>query len=141
MRIEWSDAARVSARRFMRDDQDGLRAGGAASAIGCQAPAVTSRPASPALAVPLPQGVNVAAFRALARQEASDWPQSPLGKAWKTSLVIPSAADLAYFPDPYGFPSGEAGEAFGNGNLVFTGPPPSGAPPAVVKWTDGARPA
>jgi hypothetical protein len=28
MRIEWSDAARVSARRFMRDDQDGLRAVG-----------------------------------------------------------------------------------------------------------------
>jgi hypothetical protein len=28
MRIEWSDAARVSAHRFMRDDQDGLRAVG-----------------------------------------------------------------------------------------------------------------
>jgi mRNA interferase RelE/StbE len=28
MRIEWSDAARVSARRFMGDDQDGLRAVG-----------------------------------------------------------------------------------------------------------------
>lgn len=28
MRIEWSDAARVSARRFMHADQDGLRAVG-----------------------------------------------------------------------------------------------------------------
>ena len=30
MRIEWSDAARVSARRFMREDQDGLLAVGRA---------------------------------------------------------------------------------------------------------------
>jgi len=30
MRIEWSDAGKVSARRFMRDDQDGLRAVGLA---------------------------------------------------------------------------------------------------------------
>jgi hypothetical protein len=28
MRIEWSDAARVSARRFMHDDQNGLLAVG-----------------------------------------------------------------------------------------------------------------
>jgi hypothetical protein len=35
MRIEWSDAARVSARRFMRDDQGGLRAvGHAVFALG-----------------------------------------------------------------------------------------------------------
>jgi mRNA interferase RelE/StbE len=32
MRIEWSDAARVSARRFMREDQDGLLAVGRAVA-------------------------------------------------------------------------------------------------------------
>lgn len=30
MQIRWSDAGRVSARRFMRDDQDGLRAVGLA---------------------------------------------------------------------------------------------------------------
>jgi mRNA-degrading endonuclease RelE of RelBE toxin-antitoxin system len=28
MQIRWSDAGKVSARRFMRDDQDGLRAVG-----------------------------------------------------------------------------------------------------------------
>ena len=112
--------------------------GGATSAVGCQASAVTSQPASPTSAAPPLQGVNAAAFHALARHEANDWPQSPLGKAWKTSLVIPSTADLTYFPDPRGFPSDEVKEAFGNGNLLFTGPPPSGAPPAVVTWTDGA---
>lgn len=30
MRIEWSDAGKASARRFMREDQDGLRAVGLA---------------------------------------------------------------------------------------------------------------
>jgi mRNA-degrading endonuclease RelE of RelBE toxin-antitoxin system len=30
MQIRWSDAGKVSARRFMRDDQDGLRAVGLA---------------------------------------------------------------------------------------------------------------
>jgi mRNA-degrading endonuclease RelE of RelBE toxin-antitoxin system len=38
MRIEWSDAARVSARRFMRDDQDGLRAVGYAVLALADAP-------------------------------------------------------------------------------------------------------
>src|SRR3954469_10515194 len=42
--------------------------GGATSAIGCQASALTSQPASPASAAPSPQEVSVAAFRALARQ-------------------------------------------------------------------------
>jgi mRNA interferase RelE/StbE len=32
MRIRWSDTSKASARRFMRDDQDGLRAVGLAVA-------------------------------------------------------------------------------------------------------------
>lgn len=106
---------------------------GATPAVGGQA----SAPASSARAVPSSQGVAVGAFRALARQEASDWPQSPLGKVWKTGLVIPSADYLTSVPSR-GFSSGEAKLAFGNGNLVYTGPPPSGAPAGVVTWPGGS---
>jgi hypothetical protein len=106
--------------------------------VGGQVSAAKSQPASPTSAMALPQDMNVAAFHALAEQEASAWPRSPLGKVWKTSLVIPSADDLTYFGDPRGFPSNEVKEAFGNGNLVFTGPPPSGAPAAVVTFPDAA---
>jgi hypothetical protein len=81
--------------------------------------------------------VNVAAFNALAKQEASAWPQSPLGKIWSTGLVVPVADDLSSGPSG-GFPSGETKEAFGNGNLVFTGSPPSRAPAGVVTWADGS---
>jgi len=108
---------------------------GATPAAGGQPSAATSQPASTA---PAPQGVNVAAFRALARHEASGWPQSPLGKVWKTSLVIPGTDDLTYVGNPRGFPTEDSRQAFGNGNLVFTGPPPSGAPAAVITWTNGA---
>jgi hypothetical protein len=106
-------------------------------AAGCQASAATSQPASSASAGPSPQGVNVAAFDALAKQEASAWPQSPLGKVWKTGLVIPAADDLTGGP-VRGFSSDGAREAFGNGNLVYTGPPPSGAPPGHITWADGS---
>lgn len=106
-------------------------------AAGGQASAVSSQPPSPASAAASPQGVNVAAFNALARQEASAWPNSPLGKVWKTGLVVPLADDLSSGPSG-GFPSAETKEAFGNGNLVFTGPPPSGGPAGVVTWPDGS---
>jgi hypothetical protein len=115
---------------------------GVTALVGCtaggQAPVVASQPAPSASAAPSPQGVSIAAFRALARQEASQWPQSPLGKVWKTSLVVPSAADLTFNGNPRGYPSDEVEEAFGNGNMVFTGPPPSGAPAADITWADGA---
>lgn len=113
-----------------------------AASVGHSASAAASppaaHPASPALsASPSPTGVNVAAFNTLARQEASAWPGSPLGKVWKTGLVVPVADDLSSGPGG-GFPSDETKEAFGNGNLVFTGPPPSGAPATVVTWPDGS---
>jgi hypothetical protein len=100
-----------------------------------------AHPASPTLSTsqspsPSPTGVNVAAFHALARHEASAWPNSPLGKVWKTGLVVPLADDLSSGPSG-GFPSDETKEAFGNGDLVFTGPPPSGAPDGLVTWPDG----
>jgi hypothetical protein len=81
--------------------------------------------------------VNVAAFDALARQEASTWTRSPLAKVWRTGLVVLQADDLSSGPSG-GFPSGAAKLAFINGNLVFTGPPPSGAPAGVVTWPDGS---
>jgi len=112
---------------------------GVTALAGCAAGAsgVTSQPASSASAVPSPQGVAVAAFHALARQEAIHWAKSPLGKVWKTGLVIPSADDLTSVPST-GFSSGNAKLAFGDGNLVYTGPPPSGAPAGVVTWPDGS---
>jgi hypothetical protein len=84
-----------------------------------------------------PQGVNVAAFDALARQEASAWAGSPLAKVWGTGLVLLPGDDLSPGPSG-GFPSAETKEAFGNGDLVFTGPAPSGAPDGVVTWPDGS---
>ncbi len=115
----------------------GCAVGATQPAVGGKASAITSQPASPAPAMPSPQGVNVAAFNALARQEASAWPNSPLGKIWKTGLVVPLADNLSSGPSG-GFPSDETKEAFGNGNLVFTGRPPSGAPAGVVTWSDGS---
>ena len=109
-------------------------AGATQPAVGGQASAVASSPASG----PLPKDMNVAAFHALARHEASEWPQSPLGKAWKTGLVIPGAVELTDGP-VRGFSSDEAKEAFGNGNLVYTGPPPSGTPAGVITWADGSK--
>jgi hypothetical protein len=110
---------------------------GCAPAGGGQVSVTTSQPAPPpSAAPPPPPGVN-AAFHALAEQEASAWPGSPLGKVWKTGLVIASADDLTDIPGPRS-PSDQVMEAFGNGDLIFTGPPPSGAPAAVVTWPDTA---
>jgi hypothetical protein len=80
--------------------------------------------------------VNVAAFNSLARQEASAWARSPLAKAWRTGLVV-LTDDLSSGPSG-GFPSGAAKLAFINGDLVFTGSPPTGAPAGVVTWHDGS---
>ena len=115
----------------------GCAVGAAQPAVGGQASSVTSQPPSPASAAASPQDVNVAAFHALAKQEATTWPQSPLGKVWQTGLVVPVADDLSSGPSG-GFPSSETKIAFGNGNLVFTGPRPSGVPAGVVTWPDGS---
>jgi hypothetical protein len=111
----------------------------AGCAAGSTQPVVaTSQPVPPAPSPsPSPHDVNVTASNALARQEAGAWPRSPLGKVWKTGLVIP----IGWRPDhrPFrGFSSDEATEAFGNGNLVYTGPPPSGAPTGIISWANGA---
>jgi hypothetical protein len=82
--------------------------------------------------------VNVAAFNSLARQEASAWARSPLAKAWRTGLVVLTADELSSGPSG-GFPSSAAKLAFVNGDLVFTGPPPTGAPAGVVTWSDGSK--
>jgi hypothetical protein len=94
------------------------------------------QPTSPA-AAPSREGVNVAAFDALAGQEASAWARSPLAKAWRTGLVVLAADDLTSGPSG-GFPSDAAKMAFINGDLVFTGSPPSAAPAGVVTWPDGS---
>lgn len=113
----------------------GCTAGVSQPAAGGPASAVTSQPASP---MPVPTDMNVSAFNALAKQEARDWPQSPLGKAWKTRLVIPPDEALTSGP-VRGFSSAEAKEAFGNGNLIYTGPPPSGAPGGFITWGNGSK--
>jgi hypothetical protein len=96
------------------------------------------RPASPAPSPSAsPEGVNVAAFDALARQEAGAWARSPLAQVWRTGLVVLQADDLSSGPSG-GFPSGAAKLAFINGDLVFTGPPPPVAPAGVVTWPDGS---
>ena len=73
----------------------GCAVGAAQPAVGGKASAIASRPAAPSSAAPsakhVPPDVNVAAFNALARREASAWPSSPLGKVWKTGLVVPVA--------------------------------------------------
>ncbi len=58
----------------------------------------TPRPSPP------PEGVNVAAFNALARQEASAWARSPLAKAWRTGLVVLDGRQLTSGPSG-GLPS------------------------------------
>jgi hypothetical protein len=87
---------------------------------------------------PPPEGVNVAAFNSLARQEASAWARSTLAKAWRTGLVVLTADELTSGPSG-GFPSDAAKLAFINGDLVFTGSPPTGAPAGVVTWPDGSK--
>jgi hypothetical protein len=103
-----------------------------ASAVGQPVPQ-HSTPESPP-----PEGVNVAAFNSLARQEAGAWARSPLAKVWRTGLVVLTADELSSGPSG-GFPSSAAKLAFINGDLVFTGSPPTGAPAGVVTWADGSR--
>jgi hypothetical protein len=122
---------------------------GLAAIAGCAAAAQghpAGHPASSASAVgsastaspsPSPAGVNVAAFDALARQEATAWARSPLATEWRTGLVVLSAGSLSSGPSG-GFRSGAAKLAFVNGDLVFTGQPPSTAPSGVVTWPDGS---
>ncbi len=117
---------------------------GLAAIAGCAAPpavhpaasasAVQSTAASPS---PSPAGVNVAAFDALARQEATAWARSPLATEWRTGLVVLGADSLSSGPSG-GFPSGAAKLAFVNGDLVLTGSPPTSAPAGVVTWSDGS---
>jgi hypothetical protein len=102
---------------------------------GVQASAPLSPAARPA-ASPPPGTVNVRAFDTLARQEAVAWARSPLAQAWRSGLVVLSTDDLSSGPGG-GFPSGQDKEDFGNGDLVFTGPAPSGAPAGVVPWPGG----
>ena len=89
-------------------------------------------------ASPPPGAVNVGAFDALARQEAAAWARSPLAKAWRSGLVVLSPEDELSSGPSGGFPSGQDKMDFINGNLVFTGPAPSGAPAGVVTWPDGS---
>jgi hypothetical protein len=81
--------------------------------------------------------VNVAAFDALARREAAAWARSPLARQWQSGLVIFVPSNLTSGPST-GFPSSAAKLDFINGDLVFTGPPPSGAPAGVVTWPYGS---
>jgi len=106
-------------------------AASAAPSAAARSAAASSSPSSS------PEGVNVAAFDSLARQEATDWARSPFAKTWRTGLVVLSADSLTSGPSG-GFPSGAAKLAFVNGDLVYTGPPPSGTPAAVVTWADGS---
>lgn len=108
---------------------------GLVAVVGCAASTGAS-PAAPPSASPS-GGVNVAAFDALAGQEAAAWASSPLGKTWRTGLVVLSTDDLSSGPSG-GFPSGPDKADFINGDLVFTGPKPSGAPAGVVSWPGGA---
>ena len=123
---------------------------GLAAIAGCAAAAPgqpAGHPASSASAVgsasaaaspsPSPEGVNVAAFEAVARQEATAWARSQLATEWRTGLVVLSAGSLSSGPSG-GFPSSAAKLAFVNGDLVFTGQPPSAAPSGVVTWSDGS---
>ena len=94
-----------------------------------------AQPPSPS-SPPPPEGVNVAAFNTLARQEVGAWARSPLAKVWQTGLVLLDPV-LTSAPSG-GFPSGADENAFADGALVFAGPPPSGLPADVVTWSDGS---
>ncbi len=61
------------------------RQGGAARAVSPDSAAVAPTASRRAARHP---GVNVAAFDALARQEATAWARSPLAKVWRTGLVV-----------------------------------------------------
>jgi hypothetical protein len=110
-------------------------AGPATTSVGN--PGVHAAPGGRSAASPPRGTVNVGAFNALARQEAVAWARSPLAKAWRKGLVILSSDDLSSGPSA-GFPSGQDKADFINGDLVFTGPAPTGAPDGVVTWPGGS---
>lgn len=107
---------------------------GCAASIGTSASTGTSPTARPSASASA--GLNTPAFDALARQEAAAWARSPLGRQWRTGLVLMSADELSSGPSG-GFPVGQDKLDFIDGDLVFTGPPPTGAPTGVVTWPDG----
>ena len=111
-------------------------AGSATTFIGSVGVAASS-PTARSTAGPPPGSVNVGAFDTLARQEAVAWARSPLAKTWRTGLVVLSTDDLSAGPSG-GFPSGQDKMDFIDGDLVFTGPAPSGAPAGVVTWSGGS---
>ena len=112
-------------------------AGPAATSVG-GAGVPASAPTAMSTASPPPGAVSVGAFDALARQEAVAWARSPLAKAWRTGLVVLSPEDELSSGPSGGFPSGQDKEDFIDGDLVFTGPAPSGAPSGVVTWPGGS---
>ena len=114
----------------------GSSAAGPAATHADRAGVPASSPTAGPQASPPPGTVNVGAFDALGRQEAVAWARSPLAKAWGTGLVILSPDDLSSGPSG-GFPSGEDKASVGNGDLVFTGPSPTGTPAGVVSWPAG----
>jgi hypothetical protein len=95
----------------------------------------SSTAARPAVGPP-PGPVNVGAFDRLAREEAVAWAGSPLAKDWRAGLVVLSPDDLSSGPGG-GFPSGQDKADFIDGDLVYTGPAPVGAPAGVVTWPGG----
>ena len=111
-------------------------AGSAKAFIGSVGVAASS-PTARSTAGPPPGSVNVGAFDTLARQEAVAWARSPLAKTWRTGLVVLSTDGLSAGPSG-GFPSGQDKMDFIDGDLVFTGPAPSGAPAGVVTWPGGS---
>ena len=112
-------------------------AGQAATSVG-GAGVPASAPTAMSTASPPPGAVSVGAFDALARQEAVAWARSPLAKAWRTGLVVLSPEDELSSGPSGGFPSGQDKEDFIDGDLVFTGQAPSGAPSGVVTWPGGS---
>ena len=111
-------------------------AGPAATYVGSMGVPASS-PAARSTASPPPGTVNVGAFDTLARQEAVAWAGAPLAKAWRAGLVVLSPDDLSSGPSG-GFPSGQDKADFIDGDLIFTGPAPSGAPAGVVTWPGGS---
>jgi hypothetical protein len=94
------------------------------------------RPAGGRAPSPPAEGVNVPAFRALAREEVGAWASSPLAKVYRAGLVL--LDPVLTSPPSGGFPSTADQTAFADGALVFAGSPPTALPTGVVTWSGGA---
>ena len=113
-------------------------AGSAVAAVGSVSSAASPRPRlAPSSPARSPQGVNVAAFDALARQEAAAWARSRLARPWTAGLVVLDPGSLSAGPSG-GFPTSAAKLSFVNGDLVFTGQAPTAAPAGTVTWAGGS---